>query len=72
SQLEANRTLSPGTFGHGGAHGTGSWADPKRGIVYVLMIQRAGLSNPDNSPVRKAYQDAVAEALALTTPAAKP
>ena len=65
AQMEANATLSPGSFGHGGAHGTNSWADPTRGLVYVFMIQRDALKpNPDNSPMRRAYQDAVAAALA--------
>ena len=52
--------LSPGTFGHGGAYGTQSWADPKRDLIYVLMIQRAGFANGDESPVRKIFQEAVA------------
>ena len=65
AQMEANATLSPGTFGHGGAHGTNSWADPTRGLIYVFMIQRDKLQpNPDNSAMRRAYQDAVASALA--------
>ena len=65
TQMEANTTLSPGTFGHGGAHGTNSWADPVRGLIYVLMIQRDKLQpNPDDSTMRRAYQDAVAAALA--------
>lgn len=55
--------LSPGTFGHGGAHGTQSWADPKRGIAYILMIQRAGLPNADASDVRLAFQRAAVSAL---------
>jgi CubicO group peptidase (beta-lactamase class C family) len=65
SKFEANATLTPGTFGHGGAFGTQSWADPSRGIVYVFMIQRDKMrvSNPDNSDMRRAYQDAVAAAL---------
>jgi len=65
TKMEANRTLSPGTFGHGGAYGTNSWADPARGLIYVFMIQRQALRpNPDNSPMRQAYQNAVAAALA--------
>ena len=32
--------LSPGTFGHGGAYGTQAWADPVKGVVYILMVQR--------------------------------
>ena len=48
--------LSRGTCGHGGAHATQSWADPKTGLIYVTMIQRAGFPNGDNSPVRKGFQ----------------
>src|SRR5664279_2112496 len=29
--------LAAGSFGHGGAHGTQSWADPQRGVVYILI-----------------------------------
>jgi CubicO group peptidase (beta-lactamase class C family) len=53
--------LSPGTFGHGGAYATQSWADPKRDRIYVLMIQRAGFPNGDNSPVRLAFQETAAQ-----------
>ena len=64
AQLDANAFFTPGTFGHGGAHGTHSWADPGRGLVYVYMIQRAGIrGNPDNSDMRRAYQDALGAAL---------
>jgi CubicO group peptidase (beta-lactamase class C family) len=64
-QMEANVTFTPGTFGHGGAYGTQSWADPTRGIIYVFMIQRDKIpNNPDNSPMRRAYQAAVEAALA--------
>jgi len=63
TQMETNKTLSPGTFGHGGAFGTQSWADPTRGIIYVLMISRDKLQpNPDDSAMRRAYQRAVASA----------
>ncbi len=65
SQMQSNSTLSPGTFGHGGAFGTQSWADPTRGIIYVMMINRDKLQpTPDDSPMRRAYQKAVATALA--------
>jgi len=64
AQMEANATLSPGTFGHGGAFGTQSWADPARGIIYVMMIERDKLQpTPDDSAMRRAYQQAVAAAL---------
>ena len=62
--MAANATLSPGSFGHGGAHGTNSWADPARGLIYIYMIQRAGLPNADDSEMRRAYQEAVERALA--------
>lgn len=55
--------LSAGTFGHGGAYGTQGWVDPKKDLILVLMIQRAKLQNADASPVRKAFQEAVVEAL---------
>jgi CubicO group peptidase (beta-lactamase class C family) len=64
TQMQSNSTLSPGTFGHGGAFGTQSWADPTRGIIYVLMISRDKLQpTPDDSAMRRAYQQAVAGAL---------
>ncbi len=64
-QMEANKIFSPGTFGHGGAFGTQSWADPTRGLVYVFMIQRDKIpNNPDNSPMRRAYQDGIVAGLA--------
>jgi CubicO group peptidase (beta-lactamase class C family) len=56
--------LSPGTFGHGGAYGTQAWIDPAKGIVYILMVQRANFPNSDASPVRQVFQQAVADAIA--------
>jgi CubicO group peptidase (beta-lactamase class C family) len=55
--------LSPGTFGHGGAYATQSWADPNHQAIYMLMIQRRGFRNGNNSPVRDAFQTAAAAAL---------
>ena len=57
--MGVTETLSAGTYGHGGAYATQSWADPKRGLILVMMIQRAGFPNGDNSPVRKGFQEAV-------------
>jgi CubicO group peptidase (beta-lactamase class C family) len=54
--------LSPGTFGHGGAYGTQAWADPAKGRVFILMIQRAKLANGDNSDMRRTFQDAAVRA----------
>jgi CubicO group peptidase (beta-lactamase class C family) len=53
--------LSPGTFGHGGAYATQSWADPQTQTIYILMIQRRGLPNGDKSEIRRAFQTAAAE-----------
>jgi CubicO group peptidase (beta-lactamase class C family) len=64
TKMQANATLTPGTFGHGGAFGTQSWADPARGLIYVMMIERDKLQpTPDDSAMRRAYQQAVAAAL---------
>ena len=59
----ATATLTPGTYGHGGAHGTQSWADPRRDAIYILMIQRAGLPNSDASDLRRVFQETAAAAL---------
>lgn len=56
-------TLSPGTFGHGGAWGTQAWIDPRKQIIQVLMVQRSNFPNSDASPVREAFQKAAARAL---------
>ena len=56
--------LSPGTFGHGGAWGTQAWIDPGRGVAYILMVQRSNFPNSDASGVRRAFQQAAADALA--------
>jgi CubicO group peptidase (beta-lactamase class C family) len=55
--------LSPGTFGHGGAHGTQAWIDPEKKRVYLLMVQRTNFPNADASDVRQAFQAAAAESL---------
>ncbi len=39
--------VSPGTFGHGGAFGTGGWVDPKTDLVMVFLAQmNDGTTNP--------------------------
>jgi CubicO group peptidase (beta-lactamase class C family) len=48
--------LSPGTYGHGGAFGTQSWADPKKEMIFILMVQRSGFPNGDASDLRKSLQ----------------
>jgi CubicO group peptidase (beta-lactamase class C family) len=56
--MEANHVLSPGSFGHGGAHSTQSWADPVRNLIWIVMFERTGKGNPDNSDIRIAFQAA--------------
>jgi len=56
-------TLSPGTFGHGGAFGTQGWIDPQRRMVYVLMIQRTGFGNSDASQLRGTLHRLAVEAI---------
>jgi CubicO group peptidase (beta-lactamase class C family) len=57
--MEANKVLTPGSFGHGGAFSTQSWADPARDLIWIVMFQRTGKGNPDNSDVRIAFQNAI-------------
>lgn len=57
--MDANKVLSPSSFGHGGAYSTQSWADPTKGLIWIVMFQRSGKGNPDNSDVRIAFQNAV-------------
>jgi len=55
--------LSPGSFGHGGAFATQSWADPKADLFAILMIQRTGLINGDASEMRRELQRLAVEAI---------
>ena len=52
-----SESLSPGSFGHGGAYGTQAWIDPVKERVYVLMTQRANFPNADASDVRRKFQE---------------
>ncbi len=61
--MKANSVLTPGSFGHGGAYGTNSWADPARGVIYILMLQRAGLPNADDSDMRRVFQETASAAV---------
>ncbi|MDP9172680.1 MAG: beta-lactamase family protein [Planctomycetota bacterium] len=61
--ITANETYSAGSFGHGGAFGTHSWADPASGLIYVMMLERSGLKGGDNSDEHIAFQQAAAAAL---------
>lgn len=67
-----SRLLNPGTCGHGGAFGTQAWMDPKRGVVFILMIQRTGFGNADGSDIRDAFQEtAVTSIRGVETESAK-
>jgi CubicO group peptidase (beta-lactamase class C family) len=57
--FEANWVLSPGSFGHGGAYSTQSWADPTKNRIWIVMFNRQGRGHPDNTDVRIAFQKAV-------------
>lgn len=54
-------TLSPGTFGHGGAYGTQAWIDPVKQRIHLLMVQRADFSNSDGSDVRRGFHEAYSQ-----------
>ena len=60
TKMAANSVLSPNSFGHGGAFSTQSWADPAKDRIWIVMFERDGKGNPDNSDVRIAFQDAAA------------
>lgn len=55
--------LSPGSCGHGGAYGTQAWIDRTKGLIFVLMVQRADFPNSDASDVREGFQQAAVDAL---------
>jgi CubicO group peptidase (beta-lactamase class C family) len=63
SKMAANSVLSPNSFGHGGAFSTQSWADPLKNLIWIVMFERDGKGNPDNSDVRIAFQEAAAKGL---------
>jgi CubicO group peptidase (beta-lactamase class C family) len=60
AKMAANSVLSPNSFGHGGAFSTQSWADPAKDRIWIIMFERDGKGNPDNSDLRIAFQDAAA------------
>ena len=66
SKMAANSVLSPNSFGHGGAFSTASWADPTRNLIWIVMFERDGKGNPDNSDVRIGFQEVASKALGLT------
>ena len=59
----ANVSLSPGSFGHGGAFGTQGWIDPEREMIFVLMIARQKFSGPEAIDMRAELQRLAVEAI---------
>ena len=55
--------LAPGTYGHGGAFGTQGWIDPKKEMIFILMVQRSGFPNGDASDLRKSLQSIAVAAI---------
>jgi len=55
--------VSAGTFGHGGAFGTQSWADPAREMILILMVARQNFGNGDGSDIRAEFQKLAVEAV---------
>ncbi|MBL8819234.1 MAG: serine hydrolase [Planctomyces sp.] len=49
-------SLSPGSFGHGGAFGTQGWIDPQQQSFYILLICRQNFGNGDASELRTELQ----------------
>ena len=60
--IGVTESLSPGSFGHGGAYGTQAWIDPVRRQAYILLIQRTDLANSDGSEIRREFQKTAVEA----------
>ena len=54
----ATALVKPGTFGHGGAYGTQAWIDLQSGVATILMINRAGFPNADNTEVHLGFRQA--------------
>lgn len=48
--------VSAGTFGHGGAFGTQSWADPAKEMIFILMVARQNFGSGDASDIRAEFQ----------------
>lgn len=55
--------VSAGTFGHGGAFGTQSWADPAKEMIFILMVARQNFGSGDGSDIRAEFQKLAVEAV---------
>jgi CubicO group peptidase (beta-lactamase class C family) len=61
--MASDQMLAPGSYGHMGIFGTNSWADPKRGAIYILLMERANTDDYSNSPMRIEFQTLAAKSL---------
>lgn len=55
-------TVGSGSFGHGGAFATDMTIDPKRGLVYLYLVQHAGFPG-DGAKAKDAFRKAADERL---------
>jgi len=53
-------SMGGGTFGHGGAYATNMTIDPKRGLIYVFMVQHNGFPG-DGGKSQAAFRKAAEE-----------
>lgn len=60
---DATASLSPGSFGHGGAFGTQGWIDPKNEMIFVLLVARQSFGNGDGSDLLAEFQRLAVEAI---------
>ena len=58
-----NASLSPGSYGHGGAFGTQGWIDPTREMVLILMVARQNFAAPHAVDLRAEFQRLAVEAI---------
>lgn len=54
-------SLSPGSYGHGGAFATQMWVDPVRGLVVILMVQHGGFPFDAGKKINPAVLNAAFE-----------
>jgi len=54
-------SLSPGSFGHGGAYGTQAWIDPVKNHYTILMIQCSKLGERNNSETIRFFHQSAAK-----------
>lgn len=58
-----NASLSPDSFGHGGAFGTQAWIDPNREMIFILLVARQNFAGPHAADLRAEFQRLAVEAI---------